>query len=363
MISYAQKKYEFDISLTGPDFDRRQLEIKFYQGYQSVAINTNLSNVIAQNESSLLKYPVLEICYYSPRHKRSCYRFFLKKQVSKIEIKYNLLTDAISIPKAEGVLNFLDAGQEKFEIYAKNEYSRINNFSEKYHNDFSNLDSAKIRQFDIYNETLRDKQMEFVKANPELLFSVWLFMNDVIRDPRFTNEYLSSIYDKHLKPLYKNTFEGEYIAEKLNLNRLGINTPAPSVDLHFIDLAGNTHTIKSFKGKLLLVNIWATWCVPCVAEIPILKHLYSQYKGELEMISFSTDTDEVKLRNFISFNSMNWINVHNRRDICQIYGSDISLPQLYLIDRNGTIVYSRLKMEDYNLDKLNKLIETISNNE
>ncbi|MCY7292030.1 MAG: TlpA family protein disulfide reductase [Ferruginibacter sp.] len=358
-ISYAQKKYEFEISLTGSAFDRKNLEIRFYQGYQNIAVNTNLANVINESQCSLLAYPVLEIFYYSPIHKRTSYRFFLKKQSSKIEVKYDPHTDDITVPKKEGVLDFLDAGQEKFEIYAKSEYLSINNFSEKYDYDFSNLDSITIRQFDIYNEKLRDRQMEFVIKNPDLLFSVWLFMNEVIRDPRFSNEYLNSVYDGQLKPLYKNIFEGKYIAEKINQNRLGINTPAPARDLQFVDLAGNTQTIKSFKGKLLLVNIWATWCVPCVAEIPTLRNFYSQYKGELEIVSFSTDTEEVKLRNFVSLNNMNWINIHNRRDMSQIYGSDIGLPQLYLIDRDGTIIYSRTKNEDYELKKLEEILKDI----
>jgi hypothetical protein len=56
---------------------------------------------------------------------------------------------------------------------------------------------------------------------------------------------------------------------------------------------------------------------------------------------------------------MDWINVYDRRDLANIYGSDKGIPQVYLLDKNGIIIYSRDKMEDYDLTRLEGFIEKV----
>jgi thiol-disulfide isomerase/thioredoxin len=344
---------------SGADFDHNNLNIGFYQGYQILSISKDSTNEIVGNNSSLLNYPILEIFYFSSKHSPTFYRFFLMKQKSEIEINYDALSDDIMVKKKSGVFSFENAGQDKYVIYAKNEMAKRDEYAQKYNYDF--VDTTVLMQFEIYSKAVKDKSLAFAKNNPTLLYSIWLFMNEIIGDPGYSKEHLNLIYNNYFKHKYKNTFEGKYILNKLNENRLGINTMAPFQKLAFEDLSGNTHSIKSFNGKPLLISVWATWCVPCVAEMPKLKELYTKYKDNLEILSFSTDTDEIKLRNFVSVKKMDWINVYNRRDLCHIYGSDMGVPQVYLLDKNGVIIYSRSRMEDYDLIRLEKLIEKISN--
>jgi thiol-disulfide isomerase/thioredoxin len=56
--------------------------------------------------------------------------------------------------------------------------------------------------------------------------------------------------------------------------------PSPAPDVPFTDAAGASHTLAEFKGKVVVVNMWATWCAPCVAEMPTLAKLQASYAGK-----------------------------------------------------------------------------------
>jgi thiol-disulfide isomerase/thioredoxin len=71
--------------------------------------------------------------------------------------------------------------------------------------------------------------------------------------------------------------------------------PAPAPDTPFVDAAGKTHTLAEFKGKAVIVNLWATWCGPCVQEMPTLAKLAQATAGEpVVILPVSLDNDENK---------------------------------------------------------------------
>jgi thiol-disulfide isomerase/thioredoxin len=68
--------------------------------------------------------------------------------------------------------------------------------------------------------------------------------------------------------------------------------PVPAPDFSIQDLQGNTLDLASYKGKVLVVNFWATWCPPCRKEIPDFVEAYKELKGEgLEILGLSVDDD------------------------------------------------------------------------
>jgi thiol-disulfide isomerase/thioredoxin len=72
-------------------------------------------------------------------------------------------------------------------------------------------------------------------------------------------------------------------------------TPTPAPDAAFTDAAGKTHTLAEFKGKAVVLNLWATWCAPCVEEMPTLAKLEAATQGQpLAVVPVSLDvTDDV----------------------------------------------------------------------
>jgi thiol-disulfide isomerase/thioredoxin len=79
--------------------------------------------------------------------------------------------------------------------------------------------------------------------------------------------------------------------------------PRPAPDYTFYDSAGKAARIADFKGKVVVMNIWATWCAPCVAEMPTLAKLKAAYAGkevEVVVVSIDSETSAAKARLFIA---------------------------------------------------------------
>jgi thiol-disulfide isomerase/thioredoxin len=79
--------------------------------------------------------------------------------------------------------------------------------------------------------------------------------------------------------------------------------PRPAPDYTFYDSAGKAVRIADFKGKVVVMNIWATWCAPCVAEMPTLAKLKAAYAGkevEVVVVSIDSETSAAKARLFIA---------------------------------------------------------------
>jgi cytochrome c biogenesis protein CcmG, thiol:disulfide interchange protein DsbE len=118
-------------------------------------------------------------------------------------------------------------------------------------------------------------------------------------------------------------------------------------DVAFKDLQGNDVKLSSFKGKVVLVNFWGTWCEPCRGEIPILISLQQKYgpKG-FTLLGVATNDEEKTVDAFIhntQFNvggqqmTMNYPVVMGSDDISTKFGGLIGMPTSFLITRDGKI--------------------------
>ena len=87
------------------------------------------------------------------------------------------------------------------------------------------------------------------------------------------------------------TSEGPELTGKLDISKRGAPAPADQ----FRDPEGKPVTLADFKGKPVLVNLWATWCAPCVAEMPTLDKLAQRMDGKLKVLTVSQDAAEVDI--------------------------------------------------------------------
>lgn len=113
------------------------------------------------------------------------------------------------------------------------------------------------------------------------------------------------------------------------------------------DLDGNPLSIEKFKGKVVLLDFWATWCRPCIAEMPNVKRLYDQYQKEgFEIIGISLDQQKAALESYIKRNEIKWPQFFDglawNNEIAQRYKVR-SIPATYLLDRNGKIRYKSVR--------------------
>src|SRR5690606_11263228 len=108
--------------------------------------------------------------------------------------------------------------------------------------------------------------------------------------------------------------------------------PAP-LDFTMKDLDGKDVTLASFKGKVILLNFWATWCGPCKAEIPGFVELQEKYRDELVIVGYSVDDTADKARAFAEEWKMNYpvLLGEGREDVQDAYGPIYGIPASFLI--------------------------------
>jgi peroxiredoxin len=136
--------------------------------------------------------------------------------------------------------------------------------------------------------------------------------------------------------------------ELARIDRIGTRAPAVTVN----DLAGTPLRLDNFRGKYVLVEFWATWCAPCVAELPRLQSAYAKYHAKgLEIVAVSLDETKSAVVDYTKARKIPWKQIHNTTsggDLVEAFGVH-SIPATFLIGPDGTII--RLELRGQALDK------------
>ena len=133
-----------------------------------------------------------------------------------------------------------------------------------------------------------------------------------------------------------------YIASRPSETKFGTNIApgnhAPAADFTLTDLSGQKLALSSFKGKVILLDFWATWCDPCRAEIPHFKEMQNKFGPRgFQVIGISMDDNEQPVREFYSKFGMNYPVAVGDTHTAQSYGGIFGLPVAFLIGRDGRI--------------------------
>ena len=123
------------------------------------------------------------------------------------------------------------------------------------------------------------------------------------------------------------------------------NRQAPPFSLSTLD--GRTLELNSYRGKVVLLDFWATWCTPCRDEIPHLVEMQNKYGNDgLQIIGLSMDDGPEPVREFYSRFSMNYPVVMGDTKTADQYGGVFGLPIAYLIGRDGRMYFKHIGATD-----------------
>ena len=118
---------------------------------------------------------------------------------------------------------------------------------------------------------------------------------------------------------------------------LACSWPSYAADFSLVDMQGKTHRLADYRGKWVLVNFWATWCTPCLSEIPELTSLYDAHKNkDLLVIGIATDSgSSKKVSDFTQAHHISYPVVMGDRKINAQIGAIEVLPTSYLYNPKG----------------------------
>ena len=144
---------------------------------------------------------------------------------------------------------------------------------------------------------------------------------------------LSNVKDEKVKQEAQATYD--------KITKLAVGVPSP-VFTNYENANGGTNSLSDFKGKLVYVDVWATWCRPCLAEIPALKALHDKLKGKnIEFVSISIDEDKEAWHKAVKERELKGVQLIADKafesQFIQDYGIS-QIPTFLIIDKDGKIV-------------------------
>ncbi len=136
------------------------------------------------------------------------------------------------------------------------------------------------------------------------------------------------------------------VADALRLRVVGVGDLAP--EFHIRTDNGLTITRDHFGGKLLVLNFWASWCPPCLAEMPSLERFHQQLKSEgVVVLGVSVDEDEEAYRELIRRFKLSFLTARDPESRLSSRFGTFRYPETYLIDRQGRVVQKIVGAADW----------------
>ena len=208
--------------------------------------------------------------------------------------------------------------------------------------------SDDLKQFDAL---LAEHKGEKTDAVAQILYMKAQLYSEIIKDTakadalmqQLTNEFSGTSFVAKIQKQETREAESKQIQAALVE---GTQFP----DFNVKDVSGQPLSIANYKGKVVMIDFWATWCPPCRGEIPNVVATYQKYHDKgFEIIGVSLDQDHQKLLAFTKENNMTWQQYFDGQGwdnkLAVKYGIE-AIPMTFLLDGNGKIIGKNLRGQE-----------------
>jgi thiol-disulfide isomerase/thioredoxin len=212
-------------------------------------------------------------------------------------------------------------------------------------------DTRAIRQFNHYDTKV--KQFLAQNADYEAKADVVMNLADLNRKAGKTEQYQR--YFDDLKENYTDAWSYDWYVKLLQPSKLDKGAVAPAFEIVALDNADIVYSNSSFNDKVYLLDFWATWCPPCLKELPVLHEIYSRFNDKgFEILSLSADEFAVDVTEFRQGKwKMPWKHAflqNGEHPIIESYDV-FAYPTAYLIDENGKVLATGDKVRGEQLEQ------------
>ncbi|MBN2164856.1 MAG: AhpC/TSA family protein [Marinilabiliaceae bacterium] len=246
-------------------------------------------------------------------------------------------------------------GKERMESI-RNEYSRAQMTG----------DTVRLNDLEAELKLLSEEQFAFVKKvveqNSDNDLGAWLCIG-LVSQNKYTVEELESLISKFEASSMGNNMYVKNVKSFLGDMKIledaekatAIGNIAPDFTLKSVD--GNEITLDSYKGRVVLIDFWASWCNPCRMENPNVVKMYNRFSANgFEILGVSVDRNEEQWKSAIEQDKLTWIQMRDLNgDVSKTYGIK-SIPSTILLDKDGKIVAKNLRGEELSL-KIEELLK------
>lgn len=202
-----------------------------------------------------------------------------------------------------------------------------------------------------YNQTMENQIVQikdYIKKSNNMLIDFYAVSYLNIDD---NYEYIKSVLDEYKDKTESTAYTKQYVSKFSEYANLAIGSVAPEINLP--DPKGNNIALSSLRGKVVLIDFWASWCGPCRKENPNNVKLYNELKGKgFEIYGVSLDKTKEDWTKAIMEDKLTWTHVSDLK----FWGSEAaakykveSIPATFLIDKEGKILAKNLRGEELNL--------------
>lgn len=298
-------------------------------------------------------YAIAEMFYTNESGFISTKKFFISSSPATITF---MKTDKETLDSCYTVnaSDIRKAGEGKLYSFAAKEMNDLDSFIIENHQQITGDSLMKI--YNAKSIGVMKKKLEFISKNGNLFYSLYLFNTNFVSNRDYDPDSLKGIFLKTFPKKFKESFDGRVISTILkgrSNTHKGHTAPA------FVssDIFGNRVSLKSFRGKYVLLNFWASWCVPCIQKFSKMEEIRKSIpKNKFEIIFASYDEDSTDFSTAVKKYNLNYTMIYRDQTLINSYGNKNSIPQTYLIDPYGKIVYSFEDEKDYDLKILNKYL-------
>jgi thiol-disulfide isomerase/thioredoxin len=349
-VGLSQKKFSATIQFP-TQLDKTHIQLLYDNGKKEVKVKSLFSKKqITIVDSFYSKYAAIIFNYFDKSGMfLNSKSFFVTDKPAQI-IFYSQNKKPLEKCKLINAYDLASMGAEKLALFDSSERRDFENFMVANRDKFGTNDSLQIIAGEKGLKLWR-KELEFITENRNLYYSFWLFRREII--PRlFTNtDSLLQIYNSVFPDSFKQSVEGAEIVEVLN-GRIKTRKNQQAPTFTAIDTQGKTISLSNYYGKYVILDFWASWCSPCIEEMPALKRIRDSYPADkLQIISITYDKDTMAFSRAVRKYKMNWIQIIGDEDLIKKYG-DQAVPMVFLLDDTGKVIYSREEDKDYTDGKL-----------
>ena len=363
IVCFAQNK--FSVTVEFPDMlYSKNISVSYNNGKIIKKIDLPMENKITISDTLYSKYAIIKVTIDSNNFcKRSTTNtFYITKKPASVTFTSLKCPDENTSQIRYKLTNVYNADTiaNQFYLYTAVERNKLNDFAIS----IEKKDSINARDFAMNKllvKNLISKEMRFIKKNKTNYFSFQVFKNEIAPNIFANPDSTLHFYKTNLPANLRNTPEGKEIMKILTGRKIASSEGIQAPDFKLTDINGKRIELKDYKGKYVLINFWASWCVPCIAELPSIKKISDQYFPEkLIIITNTIDKDTLAFLAAIKkYGMSDWVNIFNSTDLEKKFGGVTAIPQLFLIDPKGKIVYNRNfnPIDNNTLTRLNQILK------